>query len=130
MAASYFFAVKSLVWLKRFQVGQTPGFIRIRDFSPSRDSTKIDTVRYTCLSNTGSIYYVPYTALHYIPPPSLDSDSNHAEELHGLWHHSIAGSPTPVLRCLPVRHVLFQSLSEDRLEEAAQANLQASQRWA
>jgi hypothetical protein len=57
------------------------------------------------------------------------SKHNHdrAQELHRLQSRSIAGA---VLLCMQVRRVLFQILSEERLEEAAQENLQASQRGA
>ncbi len=65
------------------------------------------------------------TALHYITLPSLDYNSNYAQELHHLSRF-----PGPILRSMPVSLVLFQGLSEERLEEAAQANLQASQRGA
>jgi hypothetical protein len=67
--------------------------------------------------------------LHH-PLPSLNLNSNHAQELLRLQDPSIAGSPAPVLRRMPVCPVLFRGLSEERLEEAAQANLQASQRGA
>jgi hypothetical protein len=68
--------------------------------------------------------------LHYYEP-RLKLNTNHApQELHCLQSRSIAGSPAPVLRCMPVRFVLFRGLSKERLEEAPQANLQASQRGA
>ena len=52
------------------------------------------------------------TYLHTLPLPSLDSKSNHAQELHRVQCCSIAGSPAPVLRCKSVCLVLFQGLSE------------------
>jgi hypothetical protein len=70
--------------------------------------------------------FTHYTALHCTTP--IDPNSNHAQELHHLQSRSIACSPAPVLRCMPIRHVLFQGLSEGRLEKAAQENLQVSQR--
>jgi hypothetical protein len=61
---------------------------------------------------------------------ALPLNSNHAQELHHMQSRSIAGSPAPVLRCMPVGPVLFQGLSEGRLEKAAQENLQACQHGA
>jgi hypothetical protein len=61
--------------------------------------------------------------------PSIHSNSNHAQQLLHLQGLSFAGYPAPVLRYMQVCHVLFQGLSEHRLEEA-QENLQASQRGA
>jgi hypothetical protein len=76
-------------------------------------------------SNKGIIPLVQrHTALRTL----INPNSNHAQELHQLQGPSTAGSPAPVLRWMPVRLVLFQGLSEGRLEEAAQANLQACQR--
>jgi hypothetical protein len=78
------------------------------------------TVRYASLSLRDPFVSITLLSLH--------SNSNHVQDLRRLQGRSIAGSPAPVLRCMPFRLVLFQGLSEERLEEAAQANLQASQR--
>jgi hypothetical protein len=74
--------------------------------------------------------FVSQTVLHkelIFGPTLFRSDNNHAQELRRLQSRSITGSPAPVLRSMPVRLVLFQGLSGKRLEETAQANLQASQ---
>jgi hypothetical protein len=51
--------------------------------------------------------------------PFVRSNRNHAEELHHLQRRSIAGYHAPVLRSVPVSPILFQGLSEERLEGAA-----------
>jgi hypothetical protein len=47
---------------------------------------------------------------------------SHVQVLHRLQGWSIAGSPAPELRWILGRFVLFR-FSEEKLEEAAQANL-------
>jgi hypothetical protein len=76
------------------------------------------------------LYGIYLDPLHYLH--SLHSNNNHAPQVLRRLQtiRSTAGSPAPVLLCLPVRLVLFRGLSEERLEEAAQENLQASQRGA
>jgi hypothetical protein len=64
-----------------------------------------------------------------LPHRALVSTSNHAEELHHLQSRSIARSPALAVRSMSVSLILFQGLSEERLE-GAQENLQVSQRGA
>jgi hypothetical protein len=94
-----------------------------------RRRTNIDTINSTPLSIIRDLF-ASITSHHITShhEPSLHSNSNHVQVLHRLQSRSIAGSPAPVLCCMPVRLVLFQGLSEERLEEAAQEDLQASQR--
>jgi hypothetical protein len=90
--------------------------------------TKIGKLQYDSLAGISLHYHT----LHTTSPIYLllKSKCHHAHELHQLQGRSIAGSPAPVLRWMPVRTVLFQGLSEGRLAEASQANMQASQRGA
>jgi hypothetical protein len=67
----------------------------------------------------------PVHRSYSLGPTLFRSKRNYAQELYHLSRF-----PGPILRSMPVSLVLFQGLSEERLEEAAQANLQVSQRGA
>jgi hypothetical protein len=83
------------------------------------------TVDITILTQSiplGSSSFQQLPAANASASPSV-RNSNHAKELHRLQSRSIAGCVAPVLRCLQFRSILFQDLSEEILEEAAQATL-------